>query len=132
MVVTAFAIGGCLAIVVGIFATLGGLDCDRAFYPTVAIVIASTYVLFAAIGGTTHTLLVECAIAAVFAGVAFAGFKTTLWWVVGAIAAHGALDLVHGRFIDNPGVPPWWPAFCSTYDVAAAGYLSWLLLRRRR
>jgi hypothetical protein len=29
--------------------------------------------------------------------------------------------------IDNPGVPPWWPAFCGAYDVAAAVYLAWLL-----
>jgi hypothetical protein len=129
---TALAIGAGLAIAVGIFGTLAGLDRDRSFYPTVMIVIASIYALFAVMGGSTHALLVECAVGALFVGVSVAGFKTTLWWVAGALAAHGVFDLVHGRFIDNPGVPLWWPAFCSTYDLAAAGYLSWLLLRRRR
>ena len=26
------------------------------------------------------------------------------------------------------GVPPWWPAFCATYDVGAAGFLAYLLI----
>jgi hypothetical protein len=38
---------------------------------------------------------------------------------------------VHGAVISNPGVPHWWPPFCLTYDVAAAGYLAWLIVSRR-
>jgi hypothetical protein len=60
-----------------------------------------------------------------------AGFKSTLWLVVVALIAHGIFDLVHGHFIQNPGVPIWWPAFCSSYDVAAAAYLGWVLSRKR-
>jgi hypothetical protein len=37
------------------------------------------------------------------------------------------LDLAHDRFISNPGVPLWWPAFCLAYDLTAAAYLAWLL-----
>jgi hypothetical protein len=37
------------------------------------------------------------------------------------LAAHGVLDFFHGRLVANPGVPPWWPAFCRAFDVAAAG-----------
>jgi hypothetical protein len=51
--------------------------------------------------------------------------------VAAALALHGVFDLVHGSLIANPGVPLWWPAFCSTYDVAAAGYLAWLIVSRR-
>jgi hypothetical protein len=47
--------------------------------------------------------------------------------VVPALAAHGVFDLAHGRIISNPGVPPWWPAFCGTYDVTAAAFLAWRL-----
>jgi hypothetical protein len=50
---TAAIVGACLAFAVGIFATVVRLDRDRAFYPTVAIVIASLYSLFAVIGGST-------------------------------------------------------------------------------
>jgi hypothetical protein len=39
--------------------------------------------------------------------------------------------LVHGTVISNSGVPGWWPAFCLTYDVTAAGYLAWLLTSGR-
>jgi hypothetical protein len=35
----------------------------------------------------------------------------------------------HGQLIANPGVPAWWPAFCSAYDGVAAGYLAYLQLR---
>jgi len=50
--------------------------------------------------------------------------------VVIALAAHGVLDLAHDRVVSNPGVPTWWPEFCLTYDVAAAGYLAWMLKSR--
>jgi hypothetical protein len=41
------------------------------------------------------------------------------------------LDAVHDSVIDDPGVPVWWPAFCLSYDVFAAGCLAWLLWYRR-
>ena len=42
------------------------LDRDRAFYPAVLCVIASYYVLFAAMGGSGQTLVIEIAVASVF------------------------------------------------------------------
>lgn len=119
--------GALLALAVGLFATASGLDRDRAFYPTVTIVIASYYALFAIMGGSTNALVVECVAGVVFLAVAAFGFTSSLWVVVLALAAHGGFDLVHGRVISNPGVPAWWPAFCLMYDVTAAAYLAWLL-----
>lgn len=43
---TSAIVGACLAFAVAVFATVVRLDRDRAFYPTVAIVIASLYSLF--------------------------------------------------------------------------------------
>jgi hypothetical protein len=37
------------------------------------------------------------------------------------------MDLFHARLVDNPGVPDFWPAFCSAYDVVAAGWLAFVL-----
>jgi hypothetical protein len=54
-----YGIGSLLSVVVSVFARSVGLDRDRALYPTVLIVIASYYVLFAVMGGTTRALLVE-------------------------------------------------------------------------
>ena len=127
----AWVIGALLAFAVGLFATGFGLDRDRAFYPTVMIVIASLYSLFAAMGDSSHALVLESLIGAVFVAVAVWGFRTSLWLVAAALAAHGIFDLGHAALISNPGVPQWWPGFCATYDVTAAVYLAWLLKRRR-
>lgn len=124
-------IGTVLAVAIGASATFLRLDRDRAFYPTVMIVIASYYVLFAVMGGSTQTLTMELAAMAVFFLVSITGFRYSLWLVVGALVAHGIFDVIHGRLIANPGVPDWWPAFCLAYDVVAAGYLGWLLKSAR-
>ena len=127
----AWLIGTSLALAVGLFATGLGLDRDRAFYPVVTIVVASYYALFAVMGDSTHALVLESLAGAVFLAVAASGFRSSLWLVVVALAAHGIFDLSHGALISNPGVPPWWPEFCLTYDVTAAAYLGWLLKSRR-
>ncbi|GIK86136.1 MAG: hypothetical protein BroJett026_16170 [Betaproteobacteria bacterium] len=127
----ALLIGFALALSVGAFARLVGWDRDRSFYPTVTVVIACLYCFFAVMGGSTSALRVEIALAAAFVAAAVAGFRASLWIVVAALAAHGILDAVHGEIVANPGVPPWWPAFCATYDLVAAGFLAWLLASGR-
>ena len=77
-----------------------GFDRDRAFYPTVLMVIASYYVI---------------------------GFKSSPSIVVAALAGHGVFDALHGAVIKNSGMPLWWPPFCLAYDLGAAGSLAWLI-----
>ena len=127
----ALMVGVFLAFGVGLMARAIGLDRDRAFYPTVTIVIASYYALFAVIGASTHALVLETLAGAVFLAVVAWGLRSSLWIVVVALASHGLFDLVHGRVISNPGVPAWWPQFCLSYDVTAAAYLAWLLTSGR-
>ena len=128
----ALAIGVGLALLTALFARGVGLDRDRAFYPTVLVVVALYYVLFAVMGGSTHALLAESIGMAGFAALAAVGFRRSLWLVVAGLAAHGVFDFfVHGRVVENPGVPAWWPPFCGAYDVAAAGCLAWLVSRSR-
>lgn len=123
-------IGISLALAIGGFARCVGLDRDRAFYPTVMIVIGSLYVLFAAIGGPA-ALPNEAAACVVFVALAVVGFKKSPWFIVAALVAHGLFDLVHPHVTDNGGVPAWWPEFCLAYDVTA-GVLLGALLRRAR
>lgn len=125
------AVGIALALGVGLFATTTRLDRDRAFYPTVMIVIALLYALFAVMGGSVDALVCEAIPIMVFVLVATAGFRYSLWLVVVALVAHGVFDLLHGRLIDNPGVPGWWPGFCLAYDVVAGLYLAVLLKIKR-
>jgi len=126
----AVIIGSVLALLVGVMATAVGFDRDRAMYPIVTFVVASYYVLFAAMGASNETIALEVAAGVVFAVAAVVGFRSSLWIVVAALAGHGVFDLFHGAVIDNPGVPHWWPGFCSAYDVAAAAYLAWLIRSR--
>jgi hypothetical protein len=125
------AVGALLALGVGLLMTVLGFDRDRSFYPTVTIVIAFIYVLFAVMGASTSALLLESAVGVGFLVMAVVGFKSSLWLVALALAAHGVFDAVHGRIITNPGVPAFWPGFCAAYDVTAGAYLAWLLKTQR-
>ena len=122
-----YMVGSTLGLVTCAFARVVGFDRDRAFYPTVLIVVASYYVLFAVMGGSTQTLMLELAVMSAFVVMAVIGFTHSLWLVVAGIAAHGVMDFfVHGRIVENSGMPVWWPAFCGSFDIAMPACLVWL------
>ena len=125
----AYWVGAAVALGVALFATLVGFDRDRAFYPTVLIVTASYYALFAVLAGSTSALVPETLVLALFAALAAFGFRSSLWLVVVGLAGHGLFDVFRGGLITNPGVPAWWPMFCMTFDLVVAAYLAWLLVR---
>lgn len=126
-----YVIGIAAATAVGLFATVIGFDKDRSFYPVVLIVIATLYLLFAAIAKSTGFLVAEAIPALVFVAMAALGFRKTPWLVVVGLALHGVFDFFHSALIANPGVPAWWPGWCLAYDVVAAAYLATLILFRR-
>ncbi len=122
-----YLIGVALALLTILAGRVIGLDRDRALYPVVLVVVALIYVLFAAMTGSTRVVGTEVAIALPFFVLMHWGFRASLWWVVAGLAAHGLLDSVHGHVVANGGVPGWWPAFCASYDIAAAAGLAVLL-----
>ena len=126
-----FLIGVILALILAIFASVVGFDRDRSYYATVLAVIGLLYGLFAAISGSTTTLLLESIGIIAFLIISVAGFKISQWFLVAGLAAHGVFDFFHGHLIANSGVPSFWPMFCLSYDVTAPAYLAWLLRRRR-
>jgi uncharacterized membrane protein len=123
-----FIVGILVGLVTCIFARVVGFDRDRAFYPTVLVVIALYYVLFAVMGGSTRALVLELVAMTAFVLMAIAGFKRNLLLVVVAFAAHGVFDFFHTDIVYNQGMPAWWPAFCMACDVAMGAFLVWLLL----
>src|SRR6476646_6456339 len=119
-----YLIGVILTLAVIVFAAVIGFDRERAFYPTVLIVIASYYALFAVMGASTRTLIIESIVAGVFVLFAALGFKGNYWLVVAALIGHGVFDFVRHFFIDNPGVPQWWPGFCLASDVVFGAWVA--------
>src|SRR6185312_13620895 len=93
------AIGVVLALGVSAYARWIGFDRDRAFYPTVVIVIAFYYVLFSAMSGNSSSMIPEISIASLFVAAASLGFRRNMWLVVAALAAHGILDAFHGVLV---------------------------------
>ena len=80
-------------------------------------------------GASRRTLIIEIVVAGGFLLVAVLGFRKNLWLVVAALVGHGAFDFVHHLFIDNPGVPHWWPGFCLVFDGFLSVFLAVHLIR---
>ncbi len=119
-----YLVGISMAVAIGVFASAVGFDRERGFYPVVLCVVASYYALFAIIGGSFRVLALETWLAFGFVALAAWGFKRNLWLVVAGLFGHGAMDLIHPQILINPGEPAWWPGFCMSYDMVAAGYLA--------
>ncbi len=126
-----FIIGSVLALLVSAGTGALGMDRERAFYPTVLIVVASYYLLFAAVGSGGEPLLPELGLAALFVAPAVWGYRRNLWWVAAGLLAHGLMDGVHHLLVQNLGVPRSWPGFCMAYDLVAGAWLAGLLWQGR-
>nr|AUN36742.1 hypothetical protein [uncultured bacterium] len=126
-----YLIGALLSLaIVGLISSMG-FDRERSFYPTVMIVIAAYYVLFAAMAAPTRTVIIEIVAGSAFVIMAVIGYKWNLWLVAIALAGHGVFDLFHPAIIEDPGVPRWWPGFCFVCDVVLGGWLAMRLVRRQ-
>lgn len=126
-----YLIGILLSLGTVVFAAVIGLDRERSFYSTVLFVVATYYVLFAVMGASRRTLMIEIAVAGGFFLFAALGFKGNLWLVAAALLAHGIFDFIRSSLIANPGVPHWWPGFCLAFDVIFGGWLALRLLQRK-
>lgn len=109
-----------------------GLDRERAFYPAVAIAVASYYLAFAVIDGRSDVLRSEAVIATAFIVAAVAGFKRSPWFAIVALGGHGVMDAFHHHLVQNTGVPQVWPGFCMAFDVTAAAVVGLVMLARAR
>lgn len=127
-----YLIGFILALEVGISANAAGFDKDRSFYATILVVIASYYLLFAAMAGSASAFALELIPFAGFSILAVLGARRWPALVALGLFLHGGFDVMHGHVITNPGVPAWWPGFCLAYDVTAGAYLLHLSQRRKK
>lgn len=70
--------GAVLAAVMAVSARLAGFDRERAFFPLLLVVIATYYIVFAAMSGSSAPLLLDGGWAALFPAVAVAGYLSNL------------------------------------------------------
>lgn len=73
-----YLIGAAMALSVALFTRWLGFERDRSFYATVLIVVASYYVLFAAMGGSMVALIQELVVMGTFVLLAALGGKRSL------------------------------------------------------
>lgn len=126
-----YVVGVLTAVAVAVFGRLSGFEKDRSFYPTILIVIGFLYVLFATLDGRTSIVLVEVAFALVFSAIALAGYREGCLIVAIGIAAHGVFDFLRQYFIEDRGVPVWWPGFCGTVDILLGLFVGYFVCRKR-
>lgn len=110
---------------------IAGFDRDHSFYPTIMVVVALVYVLFAFMAAPPSPVWHEVMAASLFIVAAIMGFRKNLWFVVMSLVGHGLFDLVHFHAISNSGVPVWWPGFCGSIDLVL-GLALMALLRSGR
>ena len=127
-----YLVGILLGFIVAAVGTFFGLDRERSFYSTILIVVASYYALFATMGASNGTLGIECSVGVGFLVLALVGFKKSMWLVAVGIVGHGVFDGAHHLFIENSGMPVWWPGFCGTIDIVMGSYLAGRLWIKRR
>ena len=125
-----YLIGVVLGLVVCVFGLVTGFDRDRAFYSTVLAVIPTYYILYAVMASSTQAVVIESSVTCAFWAIAVMGFKKNLWLVAAGLAGHGFFDFFIHRFIQNPGVPAFWPGFCGSIDIFFGAFLAMLLMKR--
>ena len=126
-----YAVGVILGAVIAIWTKVIGFSRDRSFYPTVLIVVASYYGLFAVISGSLRTLAYEAVPMVVFIGLAIAGYKRSAWLVAGGLIGHAIFDSFHHHIVENTGMPTWWPGFCLSIDYTLGAFLAYYLFQAR-
>lgn len=127
-----YLVGLTLALAFCAAAAAMGMDRERVFYPAVVMTVASYYLAFAVVDGSSEVMLGEVSIAAVFIVGAVLGFKRNPWIAVVALGGHGVMDSIHHLLVHNSGVPLSWPGFCATFDVVAAVFVALLMRARAR
>lgn len=121
-----YLIGIILGFVIVLGAKLTGFHRDKSFYPVLLIVIATYYVLFAAMDGSAVSLIIESTIALVFILVALLGIRYGVRLVAAGLILHGVFDFVHGQLVVNTAVPVWWPGFCASVDIVLGALVLYL------
>ena len=99
---------------------------ERRFLAVSLVVVALVYVGFATAGGASAVWLGLELLSAVFYGaLAWAGLRSSLWWLAVGWMAHPAWDVVLHYFGNGSEFTPAWFAIgCVSFDFLVAAYLA--------
>ncbi len=122
-------IGAGVGFAIAIAGFFTGLDRERSFSATLLIVIATYYMLFAAVEEQPSRLFLEGLVALPFMTLAVLGQRRWPQLIGGGLVAHALFDVVHGSLFANEVAPSWWPGFCAAIDLVLG---LWFITRYRR
>lgn len=106
-----------------------GLLAERSGLVILVCAVAAFYPVFAfAGGGDIGSILFHLSVFGGFCAAAAWGFHAGMAVLAALLVAHGLFDAV-AILTSAPG-PDWWPPFCAGVDLAAGGYVLWLLKRK--
>lgn len=115
-------VGFASGVVVSLAISLLDILPDSQGHAVLVAAIATPYLGFALLDGSTRSLAVEVTVMITFVTTAFLVFESAAWIVAIVLAAHGLWDLAHlgSRITQRLGDYPIW---CGTLDITAAAML---------
>lgn len=120
-----FAIGVLIAGVAMLQAKAMGMISDKGYFTNTLIMIASLYILFSVMSGG-EGLLEEAIVATIFMVIATLGGKKYFVLIGVGLILHGVFDVFHNSFIENSGVPEWYPMFCLGADLVLGSWVIYI------
>ena len=119
MIITAALVGAGLGALMMLTMFHAGMLQERSGSAVLLAAVAVFYPVFAVIEGDFADLFLHGAIFLGFVWLALRGFRYGMHVIAGGLLAHGIFDL--GLIgLSAPG-PIWWPVFCASLDIVAAG-----------
>ncbi|NEP56766.1 MAG: hypothetical protein F6K31_07040 [Symploca sp. SIO2G7] len=85
--------------------------------------IGSIYIGFGLSDSHPHNLRLEVLVAALFFGIAIAGYWISPTITGMGFVLHGVWDFLHHPQVVKTAVPRWYPPFCAVYDWVLAACL---------
>lgn len=122
------SIGLGVALLIIVFAKFTQFERDRAFFPTILIIIASYYILFSIMAA--HSLTQELIVASGFLFIAVFGSYKSLTLIACGIMGHGIYDIFHFLYLNQSVAPQWWPSFCAVVDLTLGLWVFYLTKSR--
>ena len=109
-------------VIISLAISLTNILTDAQGHAVLVAAIATPYLAFALLDGSTRSVALETTVLVAFTTAAFIVFDATAWVVAAVLASHAAWDVAHERFriTDRVGDYPVW---CAALDLSAAGTL---------